>query len=173
MNPKETQPKQFHACLNTAVRQAGNGASVDHFDRMSVGDLVNGPRQDVMPHLLVTSYSLSDSKNRQRGIEEKKYVMNQQLAYRQFPALWQWRSFSPCRVQLGIKCSLLIVLCFLASCAGANNSPKELVTPSASLTTRMPTSSPTSTVDDGLIHHYEYVFPDGGMYVYDMDHQHK
>jgi YVTN family beta-propeller protein len=75
-------------------------------------------------------------------------------------------------MQIGIKYILLLALCLLASCMGTNNPPVEQITPAASMTTQVPTSPPTSTVSSVVTHHYEYVFPDSGMYVYDMDHKH-
>lgn len=60
-------------------------------------------------------------------------------------------------------CTVLL-LWLLASCAGTTSSPTGQGTP----TTR-PTSTP-STVVSSTKHHYEYVFPDGGMEVYDIDH---
>ncbi len=59
---------------------------------------------------------------------------------------------------------LLLLLWLLASCGGAANQPAGQSSPFA---TQLP-ASPSG--GRGTIHHYEYVFPDGAMYVYDMDH---
>jgi DNA-binding beta-propeller fold protein YncE len=98
--------------------------------------------------------------------------MNKQPPYRQHLNFWQWHRPASRGRQVSIGCSLLIALCMLASCAGTNNLPAEQITPAAPLTTQVPTSRPASTVSSGVIHHYEYVFPDGSMYVHDMDHGH-
>ncbi len=74
----------------------------------------------------------------------------------------QYRSVSK-RFQSSMRGSVLLLLLLLASCAGATNSPTRQITP---------TSPATSTVGSITLHHYEYVFPDGEMYVYDMDHGH-
>ncbi len=102
--------------------------------------------------------------------------MNKQSPYGQQRNFWQ-RCCSPSRrIHIGIGCSLLIALCLLTSCAGANNSPTIRITPTTNQMTQsvtpIPTSRSTSTVGSGITHHYEYVFPDGSMYVYDMDNGH-
>ncbi len=103
--------------------------------------------------------------------------MNKQSPYGQQRNFWQ-RCCSPSRrIHIGIGCSLLIALCLLTSCAGANNSPTIRITPTTNQMTQqsvtpIPTSRSTSTVGSGITHHYEYVFPDGSMYVYDIDNGH-
>src|SRR2546421_4703675 len=98
--------------------------------------------------------------------------MNKQPPYRQHLNFWQWYHSAKRRMQVDFGCSLLVALSLLASCAGTNNLPAEQITPAAPVTKQVPASPPTSTVSRGVIHHYEYVFPDGGMYRYDMDHGH-
>ena len=103
--------------------------------------------------------------------------MNQQLPYRQQRNYWLWHR-SPLRwVQIAIGGSVLIVLCLLSSCASANNPSTTQITPMTNQVTPpltpILTSPATSTVGSSSIHHYEYVFPDGGMFVYDMDNGHK
>ena len=71
------------------------------------------------------------------------------------------------RIQGGLRGSFLLLLCFLASCAGTTNPPANQNTPSV---TQIPHSPPPSTVVSSVTHHYEYIFPDGEMDVYDMDH---
>ena len=70
-------------------------------------------------------------------------------------------------IQGSLRGSVLLLLCLLAACAGAPNSPTRQSTP---LITQIPMSPATSTVGSSAIHHYEYVFPNGEMDVYDMDH---
>ena len=87
--------------------------------------------------------------------------MNRRLRYQ--AALW--------RVQSGT----VLLVWLLAACAGATNAPSGQNTPVSKGVTATSTSTstltPTSTAGNA-IHHYEYVFPDGSMYVYDMDHGH-
>src|SRR5438045_1758134 len=78
------------------------------------------------------------------------------------------------RVQSSLKGSVLLLLWLLASCAGTTNSPTSQSTPTTKpmtpIVTPLPMSPPPSTVVSSAMHHYEYVFPDGGMDVYDIDH---
>src|SRR5947208_13929195 len=67
--------------------------------------------------------------------------------------------------QSSLRGSVLLLLWLFASCAGATNSPTGQNTP-----TTKPMSPPPSTGVSSTIRHYEYVFPDGGMDVYDIDH---
>src|SRR6266702_3868742 len=67
--------------------------------------------------------------------------------------------------QSSLRGSVLLLLWLFASCAGATNSPTGQNTP-----TTKPMSPPPSTGVSSTIRHYEYVFPDGGMDVYDLDH---
>src|SRR5437660_4915034 len=96
--------------------------------------------------------------------------MNRQLSYRQRHRSASWK------FQISLAGSILIIPCLLASCAGASNSSTTQATPTttqpAQPVTPIPASSPTSTKGNNSIHNYEYVFPDGEMYVYDMDHGH-
>lgn len=65
---------------------------------------------------------------------------------------------------------LLLFLCLLTACSSApqqNTSRGTASPPTPSSSSR--SSSPTATSSTGAIHHYEYVFPDGSMDVYDMD----
>lgn len=70
-----------------------------------------------------------------------------------------------------LRGSLLLLLWLLASCGGATNAPISQDTPATKppLATQIP-SPPASPTGSGGIRHYEYVFPDGEMDVYDMDH---
>src|SRR5881227_2674445 len=67
--------------------------------------------------------------------------------------------------QSSLRGSVLLLLWLFVSCAGATNSPTGQNTP-----TTKPMSPPPSTGVSSTIRHYEYVFPDGGMDVYDRDH---
>src|SRR5260370_610678 len=85
----------------------------------------------------------------------------------------------------------LIVICLLCSCASSSSNRENPQLSSTSRAVQHPTTapitlvplptstsptSPTSVVPTGTsvvptgAGHYEYVFPDGGIYVYDMDH---
>jgi len=70
-----------------------------------------------------------------------------------------------------LRGSLLLFLWLLASCGGATSAPIGQSTPTAKppLATQIPTSPASPTSSGGAIRHYEYVFPDGEMDVYDMD----
>ncbi len=74
------------------------------------------------------------------------------------------------RVQSSLRGSILLLLLLLASCAGATNSATSQVTPTTPIVTPIPISPTPSTTGGSAIHHYEYIFPDGGMDVYDIDH---
>jgi DNA-binding beta-propeller fold protein YncE len=82
------------------------------------------------------------------------------------------RAASRC-IQSSLRGSMLL-LWLLASCAGAINSPTSHNTPTTKpvtpFVTHIPTLPSPPTVGSGTIQHYEYVFPDGAMDVYDMDH---
>ncbi len=67
--------------------------------------------------------------------------------------------------QSSLRGSVLLLLWLFASCTGATNSPTGQSTP-----TTKPMSPPPSTGVSSTIRHYEYVFPDGGMDIYDLDH---
>ena len=74
------------------------------------------------------------------------------------------------RNRIGIRLVLLLLL--LAGCSGGTQQG----TSHGDQTIALPTHSPTPTTNPGgtsPIHHYEYVFPDGSVDVYDMDHAHK
>ena len=77
-------------------------------------------------------------------------------------------------MQSSLRGSVLLLLWLCASCTGAPNSPTKQDTPTLKpvtpLVTPLPMSPPPSTTVSSTIHHYEYVFPDGGMDVYDIDH---
>src|ERR1700736_4689757 len=73
------------------------------------------------------------------------------------------------RIQSSLRGSVLLLLWLLASCADAPNSPT--TKPMTPIVTPLPIVTLTpSMVVSGTVHHYEYVFPDGGMDVYDIDH---
>src|SRR5947209_16526810 len=92
--------------------------------------------------------------------------MNQQLPRQQHNFPQEYCSASR-GVQIGSGYRIVMVICLLAACAGTKNSSTIQSTPTTNRIIR-----PTPTLGS-IIHHYEYVFPDGGMYVYDMDNGHK
>jgi len=104
--------------------------------------------------------------------------LNQQSPHTKRRNFWQRHSSTSKSVKAVINSSMLLALSLLASCAAAITAPTVRSTPTTTqitqptpLTPPASTSSPASTVG-GTIHHYEYVFPDGSMYVYDMDNGH-
>lgn len=77
---------------------------------------------------------------------------------------------------LGIYSLLLILLLVMVSCATTSSATQPPIlqhqgtdTPISTSTVNTPSGSTPSASDAGL-HHYMYVFPDGAMDVYDMDH---
>ncbi|HEX7736016.1 MAG TPA: hypothetical protein VF458_14215 [Ktedonobacteraceae bacterium] len=67
-----------------------------------------------------------------------------------------------------------LLLLALAACSGTTQQGSQ-ATPQSTLATTLPTHTPTpspSATSAGAIQHYEYVFPDGNIDVYDMDHGH-
>src|SRR5690242_11082418 len=94
------------------------------------------------------------------------------MKQRQF--LGRQNCFGSKRFQSSLRCSLLLLLCIFASCAGATHSPTSQSTPTTKpmtpVVTSLPMSPSPSTSVSSTLHHYEYVFPDGGMDVYDIDH---
>src|SRR5256885_16269792 len=71
------------------------------------------------------------------------------------------------RIQRSLRCSVLLLLWLLTSCAGATNSPTSQSTPTTKpmthVVTPLPMSPPPSTGVSSTLHHYEYVYPDAGM----------
>jgi len=64
----------------------------------------------------------------------------------------------------------LLLLCILVACAITTHSPTKQGTPTTPTTSPVtPWSPATLTVGSSATHHYEYVFPDGEMDVFDMD----
>ncbi len=78
------------------------------------------------------------------------------------------------KVQGRMRGSVLLLLWLLAACAGATNPAAGQRTPTTTplvpTVTQLPATPSPTTVVSSTIHHYEYVFPDGEMDVYDMDH---
>ncbi|MEO7022439.1 MAG: hypothetical protein ABI234_19980 [Ktedonobacteraceae bacterium] len=92
----------------------------------------------------------------------------------------------------GVYSLLLILLLITVSCATASSAKQQptlqhsdgnsvsngTTTPTIGANTPgatsgiTPTTNSTPSASDTGLHHYEYVFPDGAMYVYDMDHGH-
>lgn len=88
---------------------------------------------------------------------------------------WRRHRSSARGMQSRMRASVLLLLWLLAACAGTTNAPTGQRTPTTTLlvpsVTQPPPVSPSpSTVVSISTHHYEYVFPDGEMDVYDMDH---
>ncbi len=86
----------------------------------------------------------------------------------------RWNRTASRSMQSSLRGSVLLLLWLCASCAGATNSPTRQSTPTTKpmtpFETPTPMSSPSSTGVSSTIRHYEYVFPDGGMDVYDLEH---
>jgi DNA-binding beta-propeller fold protein YncE len=65
------------------------------------------------------------------------------------------------------------VVCGVAGCAagsGRLNAATQVPVAAGGLTAQDPH---VASLSSGLVRHYEYVFPDGAMYVYDIDHGHR
>lgn len=67
------------------------------------------------------------------------------------------------RIQISL--SLLVLASLLASCATNSSAIQNTPTPKS-----VPSAPVTVPATGSVVHHYEYVFPDGGMDVYDIDH---
>ena len=87
---------------------------------------------------------------------------------------WRRHRSSAKKIQGCMRGSVLLFLWLLAACAGTTNAPASQRTPTTRAlspsVTQLPVSPSPSTVVSSTMHHYEYVFPDGEMDVYDMDH---
>jgi hypothetical protein len=71
---------------------------------------------------------------------------------------------------------IAVAVSMVSAVAGCAGSPRRL-----NAATHVPVAADGLTGQDpqaaslssGVVHHYEYVFPDGAMYVYDIDHRHR
>lgn len=78
------------------------------------------------------------------------------------------------RIKSSLRMSIVLLLWLLASCSSSTNSSVSHNTPTTKqvipVATQIPPWLASPTGGSGAIQHYEYVFPDGEMDVYDIDH---
>lgn len=105
--------------------------------------------------------------------EQQSQLSRQEACIRQQRG-WKYRTGRMYAVT-SFRLVILLMICSLCSCTSVslNGPPTQLTGTSraASPTTAVSISTPTPVVETGT-RRYEYVFPDGGIYVYDMDHGH-
>ncbi len=87
--------------------------------------------------------------------------------------VWGERARVTCLGRAAVLAVTASVSCALAGCAAGTGRPRAGVHV-AVVASRLTAQAPrTASLSSGVTHHYEYVFPDGAIYVYDIDRGHR